>query len=605
MELVDADDDDLGLDYDVETKQSKDNEKKKRFQTELVNNFHYPEMDDQLLQDFDSYMKWHKDHPGTTTPRKQRFVSLFIFLTFFPSRGKIAALIDAGELRVVENNPDLVYRQSKAGRGQRSVPAEFKSQEMGKDAEFSVVTAKAHSHEHRLRLKESLDFEDPWWNKSVRDQVFVHHTNDFHEEEGSWEIDSTVSDLTQHLTSGSKAEQRESQRRARAEQLALEGSWGKKPRATRTVWEDPTEFSKYTIDGVEALAGFTAEALERNLEIALKEYEASESGQSLIKGAGLSVKDAELHQRISDYREILGGLDATEKMSEEFVKYSVKMRKRVEGGGSLFDGKTGDFLDACMKSNPTKVLPMLMFRANPNTRTEDDEPVFVMTMKKIIFSDASKGSEQERDTKERRNCLKIMEALVQYGADIDCLVTEAKLSPLMIVASVGHTELVTWLLDKGADPNIACPFNGCTAIMLASKYGHPRTIAEIVRKQGALNAKDVSPYPCFLLSPFVVTTIGSQKEGNSALHYAALFGQTRTAKFLLRIGASRFQRNQVSLPLFSIPSSCLSSDLSLLSSVSRGRLARERLRWLPRAATSSLRRSSLGSVLQTSCLLPP
>jgi hypothetical protein len=311
-------------------------------------------------------------------------------------RGKIAALIDAGEIFVADNNPELVYTQSKAGRGLRSIPAQFKSQDMGKDAEFSVVTAKAHSHEHRLRLKESLDFEDPWWNKSVRDQVFVHHINEFNEDEGSWEMDSTVSDLTHHLTSNSKAEQRESQRRAKAEQLALESCWGKKPRATRTVWEDPSEFSKYTIDGVEALDGFTAEALERNLEIALKEYEASESGQSQLKASVLSVQAAELHQRVHDYRETLGGLEATEKMSEQFVKYSTKIRKRVEGGGSLFDGKTGDFLDACVKSNPTKVLPMLMFRADPNTRTEDDEPVFVMTMKKIIFSDASKGSEQER-----------------------------------------------------------------------------------------------------------------------------------------------------------------------------------------------------------------
>ena len=263
---------------------------------------------------------------------------------------------------------------------------------MGKDAEFVVVTAKAHSHEHHLRLKESLDFEDPWWNKSVRDQIFVHHTNDFHQDEGSCEADSPIPGLT----TKSKAQEREALRRAKAEQLALESSWGKKPRTTRTVWEDPLEFSKYTIDGVEALEGFTAEALERNLEFALKEYEASESDQSQIKVSGLSIQAAELHKRLTDYRETLGGLEATEKMSEQFLKYSTKIRKQVEGGGSLFDGKTGDFLDACVKSNPAKVIPMLMFRADPNTKTEDDEPVFVMTMKKIVFSDASKGSEQER-----------------------------------------------------------------------------------------------------------------------------------------------------------------------------------------------------------------
>jgi ankyrin repeat protein len=92
-----------------------------------------------------------------------------------------------------------------------------------------------------------------------------------------------------------------------------------------------------------------------------------------------------------------------------------------------------------------------------------------------------------------------MEALVEYGANIDCIVTEAKITPLIMVASVGHLELVTWLLNKGADPNVACPLNGSTAIMLASKYGHPRCIAEIMRKKGAISAKDVRSYP---LLPF-------------------------------------------------------------------------------------------------------
>jgi hypothetical protein len=286
----------------------------------------------------------------------------------------------------------LIYTQSKAGRGPRSVPVQFKSQELGRDAEFAVVTAKAHSHEHQLRLKESLDFEDPWWNKSVKDQVYVHHTNDYNDDEGSWEMDSLASELTQQE---SKGQNRAALLRAKADELALGSAWGKKPRNSHTVWEDPSEFSKFTIGGVEALEGFTAEALERNLDFALKEYEAAEKDPNQISAAGLSLQAAELHQRLNDYRETLGGLEATEKLSEQFVKYSMKMRKHTEGG-SIFDGKMGDFLDACMKSNPAKVLPMLMFRADPNTLTEDEEPVFVMTMKKIIFSDATRNSEQTK-----------------------------------------------------------------------------------------------------------------------------------------------------------------------------------------------------------------
>lgn len=382
MELIDVEDDELG---DVEflgpsSNNHKEPEKKKKLQTDHVNNFHYPHLEEGVLQDLDSYVKWHKDHPGTTTPRK--------------ARGNISNLLGAGTLMISEDNPELVYTQTKAGRGPRSVPIEFKSKDLGKDAEFTAVTAKAHSYEHQLRLKESLEFEDPWWNKSVKDQVFVHHIHDYEEEEGSWELDSTIDEISQQMSN--KTISTHQAKRKQVDDLALGSAWGKKPRNKKTIWEDPREFSKYTIDGHGALEGYTLEALNKNLEIALREYEESEQEHKSIAGAGLSKGAADLHQRLVDYREILGGLEATEKISEQFVKYSTKVRKQMEGGRSLFDGKTGDFLDACMKSNPVKVVPMLMFGANPNTVTEDDEPVLVMTMKKIIFSDASKGTELDK-----------------------------------------------------------------------------------------------------------------------------------------------------------------------------------------------------------------
>lgn len=305
-------------------------------------------------------------------------------------------LLDSGTVMVSQENPDLVYTQTKAGRAQRRIPMEFKSKDLGRNAEFTAVTAKAHEYEHQLRLKESLEFEDPWWNKSVKDQVFVHHIHEYQDEEGSWEFDSTIDEITRQLSSDPNSKQINDVKRNKTEELALVSSWGKKPRNKKTIWEDPREFCKYTVDGTEALEGFTLEALNKNLEIALQEYEASEQEAIRPSGTGLSSQAAELHQRLTDYRDILGGLDATEKIGEQFVKYSTKIRKQTEGGKNMFEGKTGDFLDACVKSNPAKVLPMLLFGANPNTMTEDDEPVFVMTMKKVIFSDASKGSEQDR-----------------------------------------------------------------------------------------------------------------------------------------------------------------------------------------------------------------
>ena len=62
----------LGNAFEEETQSKEATKKKQKLQTDHVNAFHYPDMDEKILQDLDSYMKWHKEHPGTTTPRKAR-----------------------------------------------------------------------------------------------------------------------------------------------------------------------------------------------------------------------------------------------------------------------------------------------------------------------------------------------------------------------------------------------------------------------------------------------------------------------------------------------------------------------------------------------------
>lgn len=69
MELLDIEEDELG---DVEFLAQEKKEIKKKHQAEYVNNFHYSHLEEGVLQDLDSYVRWHKEHPGTTTPRKAR-----------------------------------------------------------------------------------------------------------------------------------------------------------------------------------------------------------------------------------------------------------------------------------------------------------------------------------------------------------------------------------------------------------------------------------------------------------------------------------------------------------------------------------------------------
>jgi hypothetical protein len=240
LENYEDEDDLMELDETSLPTQQKE-EKKRRLETELVNTFHYPHLEDDTLQSLESYVKWHHDHPGTTTPRNKR--------------GNMSGLLDSGVVMISEENPKLVYTLSKLGKTKTLLPVQFRSKDVGKDGEFVKVTDKAHSYEHRLRLKESLDFEDPWWNKSVKDQVFVHHVHD-QTDDSSWELDSVTAEFANQASHETKAKEREALKRAKADELAISSAWGKKPRVSKPVWEDPMERSKFTVDGVEALEDF-------------------------------------------------------------------------------------------------------------------------------------------------------------------------------------------------------------------------------------------------------------------------------------------------------------------------------------------------------------
>lgn len=88
--------------------------------------------------------------------------------------------------------------------------------------------------------------------------------------------------------------------------------------------------------------------------------------------------------------------------------------------------------------------------------------------------------------------MKILEALVKHGADVNCITGDEKISPLHLACGAGNCELAQWLLSKGADPNKKSPRSGCTPLMMAARYSNVTCIAEIVRGGGNVNVKDVS-----------------------------------------------------------------------------------------------------------------
>lgn len=95
-------------------------------------------------------------------------------------------------------------------------------------------------------------------------------------------------------------------------------------------------------------------------------------------------------------------------------------------------------------------------------------------------------------------------------------------TPLFYAAYGGHTDVVKYLLDKGANPN-AVSATGETALHFAAYAGHNEIVRMLVESEADVGAVNI--------------------EKNTPLHYAALNGTTETARLLVKYGAELNARN--------------------------------------------------------------
>ena len=91
--------------------------------------------------------------------------------------------------------------------------------------------------------------------------------------------------------------------------------------------------------------------------------------------------------------------------------------------------------------------------------------------------------------KERERCFKILNALAKHRCNLEKWVGNEK--ALHITASAGHKELTAWLVEHGADVDCRTKGVGSTPMMLASKYGHAETIADLLLHDADLCKQDV------------------------------------------------------------------------------------------------------------------
>ena len=109
----------------------------------------------------------------------------------------------------------------------------------------------------------------------------------------------------------------------------------------------------------------------------------------------------------------------------------------------------------------------------------------------------------------------IVSLLLDKGADVNAQDADGY-TALSIASRNGHTEVVKLLLDKGADVNVQ-DADGDTALIWASRNGHTEVVKLLLDKGADINAKD--------------------KYGDTALILASRKGHTEIVKVLLNAGA--------------------------------------------------------------------
>jgi ankyrin repeat protein len=121
----------------------------------------------------------------------------------------------------------------------------------------------------------------------------------------------------------------------------------------------------------------------------------------------------------------------------------------------------------------------------------------------------------------RKGWLSIARLLVEKGrADVH-VPSISGLTALMVACSRGHAEVVTFLLEKGADPGMLCS-KGKTALMYAAEHGHMRCVHRL------LEAGVEVEVDC------------ADKSGKTAFAYACLEGHAEVAWLLVRKGGAYY-----------------------------------------------------------------
>jgi len=216
----------------------------------------------------------------------------------------------------------------------------------------------------------------------------------------------------------------------------------------------------------------------------------------------------------------LGGDEAIEKITNEWVNFAQWVRRKAKKKGNLFNF-SGDLADACDKGDYIRAYAIMIMGSSPNI-THEDRPLFYHIFEKIVKMDQVLGTLKVGDkiTADQQKYHNVLDMMLKFNCHIDVINPLDGFAAVHIAAAIGSTRLVSWLIDRKCNLDVKSK-ERFTAMMYAVKYGHVYTIAEIIKRGGVR----------LLHEP--------DEERRTPLHHAAMYGQTRVAKFLIKVGADK------------------------------------------------------------------
>ncbi len=480
--------------------------------------------DERTAEELAKYIDWHKRHPHCVTPRINENA---------PAETK-------SKLKKDPENPGKVYTDNNIKLN--PLPPDFFPTHLGIDCDVDEVSSVAIRTEYDELGFYMENNDDPWYIMSVKDHLEQSHMDGSH---------TTVKTKQRSKTNGFNKEQvwkgmaysdyeggnpRIGDDQAKAlYELALRDKSAmltSHPKKKVSPWAQEYKFSKFT-EGGTALDAFKQKELGEKVSEAIKLYEVDLMDQQRDGSAPSSKsKKGKRKQKekivaktpVDEMKDKLGGPKHLEKVGLEWVKLAKNVAKKSKIQKSLVD-TTIDLAEACEKLRVIKAASLLYTgQGDANMLTADDEPLFLHTFQRANRMDSMSNSlrpgDEKTDSPDRLKLQKLLDLLVKFEANINTIDGKEGFGVVHYASILDNTKLLNWLIKNKADLNV-CSRGAevMTAMMLAAKYGNVYALAELVKGN---------------VDPNI-----TNDQGMGALHYAAMFGQTRAALFLMRIGANK------------------------------------------------------------------